>query len=180
MINRKVQAECVDPRRSGVMVKRERSPSPSPSFAPSVASKRSFTSGNRPPIVKRRDSSMALTETTPREGSIRPMSSAAVKKEVYGEVETRNRAELAKIVVVGMRACGLRDYRNSRGRTVVAGEEDGDGGREREREKEREKEEYKQVYYHTVKAVAFAFVGSAFFPWFFIWLVRVGVELTVR
>lgn len=112
-------------------------------------------------MVKRRDS--AMTET-PREGSVRPMSSSAVKKEVYGEVETRNRAELAKMVVTGMKACGLRDYRNNRGKPALqTGEEDGDGGREREREKEREKEEYKQVYHHTVKAVAFAFVGFAFF-----------------
>lgn len=125
-------------------------------------------------MVKRRDS--AMTET-PREGSVRPMSSSAVKKEVYGEVETRNRAELAKMVVTGMKACGLRDYRNNRGKPALqTGEEDGDGdgGREREREKEREKEEYKQVYHHTVKAVAFAFVGFAFFS--SVWM---GVELTI-
>lgn len=170
-MNRKVQVESKDTRSRRVIVKRERSPSPSPS---SVASRRSFNSGNRPPITKRRDSSMALAGTTPREGSVRPMSSSAIKKEVYGEVETRNRAELAKIVVTGMRACGLKDYRNSRGKTVVAAEEDGDGGRERERKKEREKEEYKQVYYHTVKSVAFAFVEFALFPCFL-----VGVELTV-
>lgn len=154
------------------MVKRERSPSPSPSFAPSMGSKRSFNSGsNRHSVLKRRESTVI---ETPREGSVRPVSSSssAIKKEVYGEVETRNRTELAKMVVTGMKACGLRDYRNNRGKSVVqAGEEDGDGGREREREKEREKEEYKQVYHHTVKAVAFAYVGFPFF-------LRVGIELT--
>lgn len=147
------------------MVKRERSPSPSPSFAPSMGSRRSFNSGsNRHSVLKRRESTVI---ETPREGSLRPVSSSsssAIKKEVYGEVETRNRTELAKMVVTGMKACGLRDYRNNRGKSVVqAGEEDGDGGREREREKEREKEEYKQVYHHTVKAVAFAYVGFALF-----------------
>lgn len=139
------------------MVKQERSPSPSPSFAPS---KRSLSGGNRPPLGKRRDSSVTLAET-PRETSVRPMSSSsAVKKEVYGEIEMRNRTELAKVVVAGMKACGLRDYRSSRGKSILsggAGEEDGDGSKERDCE--REKEEYKQVYYHTVKAAAFALVS---------------------
>lgn len=141
MLNRKGRAESV-------MVKRERSLSPSLSFG-----QRRVSGGKGGlMVVKRRDS--AVLE---RPGS-------AGRKEVYGEVETRNRGELARVVVAGMRACGLKDYRG-RGKSIV-GEEGEDV--EREKEREREKEEYKQVYHHTVKAAAFALVG------FSLWWVGVG------
>ncbi|KAH0609772.1 uncharacterized protein H6S33_012318 [Morchella sextelata] len=128
---------------AGVMVKRERTPSP----APSLSVNRSFGSGGGSGGgrgLKRSESSATM----------RSAVGAVARKEVYGEVETRNRAELAKVVVAGMRACGLKDYRGGRGRSIVGVEDDEEG--EREREREREKEEYKQVYYHTVKAAAFA------------------------
>lgn len=132
-----------------------------------------MSGGNRLSLTKRRDSSIALAET-PREVSVRPMSSSANKKDLYGEIETKNRAELAKIVVVGMKSCGLRDYRSTRGKSILSGglgEEEGDDVKERDGEREREKEEYKQVYYHTVKAAAFALVSLFFLPeydWFLV------------
>ncbi|KAI5849609.1 hypothetical protein DFP73DRAFT_583170 [Morchella snyderi] len=137
---------------AGVVVKREKERERERSLSPAVS--RSFgSSGGRG--MKRSESSM----------TVRSAAAAVVgRKEVYGEVETRNRAELAKVVVAGMRACGLKDYRGGaggRGRSIAGVEADEEEGerareREREREKEREKEEYKQVYYHTVKAAAFA------------------------
>ncbi|RPB16170.1 hypothetical protein P167DRAFT_532646 [Morchella conica CCBAS932] len=149
--HRKVSVSGCAGAGAGVMVKRERSPSPAPSL--SLSANRSFGSagsGNGGGKGLKRSESSVTVRSAVGVGAV-------AKKEVYGEVETRNRAELAKVVVAGMRACGLKDYRGGRGRSIAGVEDDEEG--EREREREREKEEYKQVYYHTVKAAAFALVG---------------------
>lgn len=133
------------PASAGAMVKRERSPSPSPS---STVMNRSFGSAGGGRQLKRTESSVTV-RSTGMGGAV------AARKEVYGEIETRNRAELAKVVVAGMRACGLRDYRAA-GRAITAGGAEHEEEEWAEKEREKEKEEYKQVYYHTVKAAAFA------------------------
>lgn len=76
------------------------------------------------------------------------------------------------MVVTGMRACGLRDYRNGRAKTVPSGGAEEDCDRSRERDGEREKEEYKQVYHHTSKAAAFTFVRLTYPLFFYIYMTR--------